>query len=225
MNLFHVLVEQIMIPFLKFSYSVIPNYGVAILMLTLLVKLLFIPLTQKQFKAMLVNQKIQPLIKDIQEKYKGQPEKLQKEMMRVWKENNANPFGGCLPALIQLPVFFAIFYTIKSPLFQALIAQPGVNPGLFPVGTIPFFPQFAWIPSLGIPDHTFILPVLIAASTYWSQKLFITDPKQAALFIFMPVVMFFVSIKMPAGVLLYWAASQLLSTAHQLWVMKTNTES
>ena len=109
------LIQNWMIPFLKFSYqSIYPNYGMSIILLTVLVKMVFYPLTKKQFVQMKVNQKIQPQIKEIQEKYKKQPEKMHKEMSALWKANNANPLSGCLPALVQLPFFFAIFYTMQS---------------------------------------------------------------------------------------------------------------
>ena len=104
------LIDSFMIPFLNFSYeNIFPNYGIAIILLTVLIKIVFYPLTKKQFEAMKANQKIQPMMKKIQEKYKGQPEKLHKEMTKLWKENNANPLSGCLPALVQLPVFIAVF--------------------------------------------------------------------------------------------------------------------
>ncbi len=211
MNPIDYLINEFMIPFLRFSYdSIYPNYGIAILLLTILVKILFVPLTQKQFKAMKETQKIQPEIKKIQEKYKGQPDKASKEMMQLWKTHKVNPLGGCLPALVQLPVFIAIFYTIKSPGFNALISQEGINRGLFSF----------WIPDLTLPDTFMVLPIFIALATYISQKMTITDPKQATLMMFMPFMMFFLCLKMPGGVLLYWAASQVLSSIHQYIVMR-----
>ena len=204
------LTDQVMIPFLTFSYHTIwPNYGVSILLLTLVIKLLFYPLTKKQFESMKITQKIQPQMKKLQEKFKGQPEKLHQEMMKLWKEHNANPLGGCLPALVQLPFFFAVFYTVKSPGFQAIVLAPGINHGLFSF----------WLSNLTLPDHTFILPVLIAVSTYLSQRMMVMEQSQRALMTVMPVVMFVVCLKMPAGVLLYWAASQLILTVQQYLIL------
>ncbi|MCP4050850.1 MAG: membrane protein insertase YidC [bacterium] len=208
-----VLVENIMIPFLKAAYGIIPNYGVAIIILTMVIKIIFYPLTRKQFESMKAQKQMQPEMKAIQEKYKGQPEKLQSEMMKLWKKHGSNPFSGCLPTLIQIPFFIAVFYTIKSDLFLSLInteINPGVNPGLFPF----------WISNLGVKDVTYILPVLVGLSTFLSQKLMMTDPKQAKMFMFMPVIMFFICLKMPSGVLLYWAVSQLISTAQQYYIMQ-----
>ncbi|MFC1771702.1 YidC/Oxa1 family membrane protein insertase, partial [Candidatus Margulisiibacteriota bacterium] len=187
----------------------IANYGIAILLLTLLTKIIFHPLTNKQMKAMNAQKKIQPELKKLQEKYKDQPKKLQEEMMKLWKTHKANPLSGCLPILIQLPFFIAIFYTMRSPSFLALLAEPGVNPGLLPF----------WASNLGLPDKTYILPIIVAATTYFSQKMMTTDPKQAKIFAFMPILMFFISMNMPSGVLLYWGASQAMSLVQQYYII------
>ncbi|MFA5879366.1 MAG: YidC/Oxa1 family membrane protein insertase [Candidatus Margulisiibacteriota bacterium] len=213
--MFDFIINGAMIPFLDYSYHhIFPNYGLAIILLTLLVKIIFYPLTKKQFEAMKKNQKLQPLIKEIQDKYKGQPEKSQKELMKFWKENKFNPLSGCLPALLQLPIFLSIFWTINSPAFKNLLAQPGINPGFLPF----------WIPDLSLADHTMILPILISLLTYLSQKSFNIDPKQASIFLFMPFIMFIVSWKMPGGVLLYWGTSTLISWLQQLWIMRDKPE-
>ena len=204
------LTNELMIPFLTFSYqSIYPNYGVSILLLTFLIKVLFYPLTKKQFESMKITQKIQPKMKKIQEKFKGQPEKIHQEVMKLWKENNANPLGGCLPALVQLPVFFAIFYTVKSSAFIALVKSPGINQGLFTF----------WLADLTVKDTTYILPALVAVSMYLSQKMMVVEESQKMLMTLMPVVMFVVSIQMPSGVLLYWAASQIISTVQQYMIL------
>jgi len=200
-----------MLPFLNYSYhNIYPNYGIAIILLTLVVKIVFYPLTKKQFEALKKNQILQPKLKEIQEKFKKQPEVLQKKVMEFWKENQMNPLSGCLPMLVQLPFFIAIFLTMQSQAFKDIISQAGINPGLFPF----------WLPNLGLPDNTMILPIIIGISTYWSQKVMVIDPQQAKLFIFMPVLMMFISWKMPAGVLLYWAVSTIISTLQQIWIMK-----
>ena len=116
---------------------------------------------------MKITQKLQPKIKELQKKHGKNPQKLQQEMMKLWKENNANPLGGCLPALVQLPIFLAVFYTVKSDAFSALLMQPGVNI------------SFLWLKDLTQPDHFYILPILIGFAMYWSQKMMTIDPKQA----------------------------------------------
>lgn len=211
MHIFDYLINSIMLPFLNYSYhNLYPNYGIAIILLTLVVKIIFYPLTKKQFEALKLNQMLQPKLKEIQEKFKKQPEILQKKIMEFWKEHKMNPLSGCLPMLVQLPFFIAIFLTMQSTGFKSVISQPGINPGLFSF----------WLPNLGMPDQTFILPIIIAVSTYWSQKVMVVDPQQAKLFVFMPVLMLFISWKMPAGVLLYWAVSTIISTLQQMWIMK-----
>lgn len=210
------LVEQLMIPFLTFSYtSIYSNYGVAIILLTLLIKLIFFPLTQKQFTSMKRMQELMPEFKKVRAKYKSNPQQLQMEMMKLYKQNNVNPFGGCLPMLIQLPFLFAIFYTMTSDSFIALLNATGANPG---------FISF-WISNLSQPDPFYILPALIGLSTYLTQRLTptVSDPNQAKIMAIIPVVMVFVSLKMPAGVLLYWATSQIISAGQQYIIMKPNS--
>ncbi len=208
------LATEMMLPFLSFSYRTIyPNYGIAILLLTILIKIVFYPLTKRQFESMKAMQVIQPALKEIQKKYKGQPQQLQSEMMALYKREGVNPFSGCLPLLVQLPFLFALFMAINGPEFAAMISQPGINPGLFSF----------WLPNLAQADKFLILPILIGITMFWSQKMTITDPTQARIMMLMPVVMFFLFMKLPAGVLLYWAASQVISTAQQLWVMRKPT--
>ncbi|MFC1752496.1 membrane protein insertase YidC [Thermoproteota archaeon] len=209
--MFKQLIDSLMIPSLSFLYhNVIPNYGVAIIIMTLIIKVVFYPLTKKQFEAMKAQQKVQPLMQKMREKYKEQPEKLQQEMMRLWKEHKVNPLSGCLPILVQIPVFILMFMTIKSESFKLLLTQPGINPGLFPF----------WLPNLSMPDTTYILPVLVAFLTFVSQKMTITDKKQAAMFMFFPLMMLFFCLKMPSGVVLYWAIQQGVSTLQQMMIMK-----
>ncbi len=203
------LVQKAMIPFLSYSYShFFPNFGVGIILLTLLVKIVFYPLTQKQFQSMKTMQILQPKLKALQEKHKDQPEQLRSALMKFYKDNNFNPFSGCLPALVQLPIFFAIFYTVSSPQFLGLLQAPGVNTG------------FLWLHSLSVADPFYILPVAIGILTYLSQKMSVVDPQQAKILMFMPFLMVFICFKMPSGVQVYWAASQGLSLAQQYWILR-----
>ncbi|NDC82696.1 protein translocase component YidC [bacterium] len=211
MGIFDFLASHLMLPFLNFSYHhLYPNYGIAIILLTLAIKLAFFPLSKKQFEAMKISQKIQPEIKRIQDELKDQPEKMQAEILRVWRENKANPLGGCLPILIQLPFFFGIYRTINGDAFKAILATPGIKAGMFPF----------WLTNLAHPDPWFILPVVIAVSTFLSQRMMTMDPTQKAVFMFMPVIMGFISLKMPAGVLIYWAAQQIFSNIQQYIMLK-----
>ncbi len=206
-----------MIPFLTFSYnSLYPNYAIAIILLTIVIKLALFPLTHKQFLSMKNMQKIQPKMKEIREKYKKDPQKLQQEMMSLYKTSGINPLSGCLPMLVQLPFLFALFYTMSSDKFKVLISQEGVFPG---------FTNF-WLPNLSQPDHLFILPIVIGVATYLSQKAtpMSGDKNQQKIMMFFPVIMVVICFKMPAGVLLYWAASQIISTMQQLIIMKPQKE-
>ena len=208
MFIFRFLTDDIMLPFLNYCYGLVPNYGLAIILLTIVIKVAFYPLTKKQFQAMKMSQKIQPILKELQETHKKDPQKLQQEMMKVWKEHKVNPLGGCLPMLVQIPFFFAIFYTVTGDAFKSILAQPGINTGLFPF----------WLSNLTMPDKTFILPIIIGIATYLSQKLMTIDPKQAAIFMFMPFLMAIISITMPAGALLYWAVSTIVSVIQQYMI-------
>lgn len=207
----HYLVHKAMLPFLTFSYEhVFPNYGFAIVLLTVLIKVMFFPLMQKQLQSMKVIQKLGPEIQSIRDKYASEPQKVHMETLALYKSHNVNPFSGCLPMLIQIPFFIAIYATIASASFKELLTQPGINPGLFPF----------WLSNLSVPDATYILPVAVAALTYWSQSMMMTDPMQRKFLFLSPIMILVFGFRMPCGVLLYWAASTLLSTAQQVWVMK-----
>src|SRR5919106_4802097 len=110
---------------LSFFYSIIPSYGIAIILLTISVRILLLPLTIKQTKSMQQMQKIQPKVKELQRKYKGNRQKLNQELMALYKEHQVNPLGGCLPLLLQLPVFFALFSVLNTPVQAAAIPRGG----------------------------------------------------------------------------------------------------
>ena len=212
MNPLDPIIDQLMITFLQFSYEhIFANYGIAIILLTLLVKVLFYPLTAKQYQSMQVMKTLNPQIKKIREKHKKDPSKAHMAIMQLYKENNANPLKGCLPGLIQVPVFISIFYTIHAQKFKDLLAVEGVNKG---------FTSF-WLPDLTLPDATYILPVLLALVTYWSQQSMMVDEQQKKMMMFMPIIILVMSLKMPSGVLVYWFVSTLVSTLQQLYVAKT----
>ena len=208
---FDALIHGLMLPFLSLCYTTVyPNYGVAIVLLTLMIKLLFFPLTQRQFKAMKITQKLQPEMKRLQETHKDDPKTLQKEMMALWKTHNANPFSGCLPLVIQLPFFFAIYSAISSPAFKSMIGAQGVNPGL----------TSFWLTNLSQPDPYFILPIAIVVLTWLSQRQMPMDPNQKLLMSILPLMMGMISFKLPAGVLIYWVTQQGISTLQQWWLLR-----
>lgn len=189
---------------LTLIYSVLPNYGVAIIILTLLVRIVFWPLTHKGTESMKRMQAIQPKLTELKEKYKDKPQKLQQETMALYKEHKINPLGGCLPMLIQIPVFFALFNVLRSAVEMR-------------------FAPFLWVGDLSEPEGLLagmlpfglslnILPLLMAATQAWQQHLTPSggDPAQQKMMMFMPVIMLMFLYNMPAALVLYWTANQVL---------------
>lgn len=199
-------ISLLMLNILNFFYSYAKNYGLAIILLTILVKLALWPLTAKSFSSMQAMQKIQPHLKKIQEKYKGEPDKLQPEMMKLYKEHGVNPLGGCLPSLLQLPIFFALFATLNNTI--ELRGAP-----------------FLWISDLSRPDTVFylgplpinILPIMMGLTMFWQQAQMpsTSDQNQKMMFMLMPVLMTVLFYGFPAGLTLYWFVFNLLTIAHQ----------
>ena len=195
---------------LHVSYSAIPNYGVAIILLTLLVRLVTAPLTARQMRSMRRMSELQPKIKALQEKYKDDRQALSGEMMKVYRESGANPLGGCLPMLVQFPVFIGLYYALQSSidLRQA--------------------PFVGWIHDLSVPEQLFmipgldvplrLLPIVMGASMVLQQKLTPStmDPAQARMMTtVMPVMFTVLFYQFPSGLVLYWLVSNLLAIGHQ----------
>lgn len=204
--MFDFISENLMLPLLNFLNQFCNNYAFSIVLLTLIVKLAFWSLNKKQFDSMKNMQEIQPKVKELQEKFKEDPKKMQMEIMGLYKAYNVNPLGGCLPLLVQMPFFIGIFSTLRSEAFLKMVTEA------------PSASNFFWITDLTAPDPLMILPVLIGAITWVSQKFMTTDPKQAQMMAFMPVLMIVMSFKLPAGILIYWFASQLFSTLQQIYM-------
>lgn len=182
----------------------LPSYGLAIVFMTMLIKLVMFPLTQKQMRSMRAMQEIQPKTKYIQEKYKDDQALAQKKIMEMYKEHGVSPFGGCLPLLIQMPIFFAFYQSLFH--FNYLDAA---------------HKGFLWIPDISQPDPLFILAILAAVTTYLQQKISMTennDPTQKAMLYFMPLMMAWIAFKMPSGLPLYWVVFNILGILQQLYV-------
>lgn len=197
--------EDILLYALNFFYGYVNNYGVAIIVLTVVIRIVLLPLTIKQMKSVKAMQKIQPELKKLQEKYKNDKEKLQKEMMNFYTENKVNPFGGCLPLLLQMPVFFALFGMLRS------------NKDLSKAG-------FLWLNNLSKPDPYFILVVLMVITMYLSQKMITTDPQQEKMMLPMTLFMAFVAFKLPSGVLIYWVTTNIGTMVQQYFLLKTTSD-
>ena len=178
-----------------------PSYGIAIIVLTLCIKLLLLPLAIKQIRSMKGMQEIQPKIKQIQQKYKNDKAKLSSEMQRLYRENNVSPLAGCLPLLIQMPFLVAIYYAL-----QGFAYDPGHE-------------SFLWLDSLAQADGTYILPVLSALSTWFIS--YQTTPKnvqgsQKTMLYFMPLFIGYISMTFPSGLVIYWVVCNLFQMVQQL---------
>jgi len=205
---------------LNFIYGVIPNYGVAIIILTILTKILLWPLGTKSYKSMSQMKKLQPLIQEIRDKYKNDRKKMNEEVMRLHKTYSINPVGGCLPMILQIPVFFALYRMLDQAIelrhahFLWWINDLSAPDRLFNFDfSIPFME-----PPYGIP----VLTLVMGATMFWQQKMAppAGDPTQAKMMLLMPVVFTFIFINFSAGLVLYWLVNNVLSIAQQSYVQK-----
>jgi YidC/Oxa1 family membrane protein insertase len=188
---------------LQWLYGVTHNYGVAIIIVTVIIKLLFYPLSWKSFKSMQAMQHLQPQMKRLQDMYKNDRQKLNEEMMRLYREQKVNPLGGCLPMVVQIPVFIA--------LYQVLYASIELRHAGF----------MWWIRDLSAPDYPMAL--LMGASMVIQQWMTPTtgDPRQAKMMLFMPIIFTFMFLNFPVGLVIYWLVNNLLTIAQQ-YVMLRN---
>ena len=198
-----------MLYILKYSYEAIPNWGVAIILLTLLVKIITLPLTKKSFESMQKMRQIQPLMEGLKKKYADDKAKLNQEMMALYKTHGVNPLGGCLPMVLQMPIFIALYQMLKNAveLYNA-----------------PFIP--GWINNLVLPDPYYIMPVLLAVLIFAQQSLTPTgdSEQQKIMKWMMPIMMLFFMIMLPAGLVLYITFNTVLSVAQQWWINKKADE-
>jgi YidC/Oxa1 family membrane protein insertase len=206
--------------FMNFIYGFIPNYGIAIIILTIITRAVFWPLAKKSYKSMGEMRKIQPLMQEIREKYKDDKTRMNQEMMTLYRTYKINPMGGCLPMLIQLPVFFALYRMLYSAIelrhapFFGWITDLAAPDRLFNFGfKIPFME-----PPYGIP----VLTLIMGASMLLQQKMTPTpgDPAQAKMMMLMPVIFTFIFINFSSGLVLYWLISNIFSMAQQYYTQK-----
>jgi len=182
----------------------VPDYGLVLILFGVLVRLVMWPLTTKSFRSIQAMQKIQPEIQRLRERFKDDPQRMQQETMKLYREKKVNPLGGCLPNLIPMPILFALFFVFQ--------------------GTIEFRGQpFLWLPDLSQPDPWYILPVLMGLTMFVSSKMVQTDPKMAAMTYVMPVVLTFVFLNLAAGLVLYYTVSNVLTFVQQ-WVLRRGAE-
>lgn len=187
-------------------YDFCGNWGWAIVLLTLIVRIVLYPLTYKGMVSMQKLKDLAPKMKELQQKYKGEPQKLQVHMMDLYKKHGANPMGGCLPLLLQIPVFFAIYRV----LFNA-IELKGAD-------------WLLWITDLSVMDPYFVLPILMGATMYLQQHLTPTafsDPIQEKIFKFLPLIFTIFFVTFPSGLVLYWFVNNVFSILQQLLINKS----
>lgn len=209
------IIAKPLLSILIFFNKYIGNYGVSIILLTILIKILFWPLTHKSYKSMKEMQKLQPMMAKIREKYKGDKQKMNQEMMGLYKTYKVNPMSGCFPMIIQIPVFFALFRILGSAI------------------ELRHAPFMLWIKDLSAPDRLFnfsfniplmeppagipVLTLLMGASMFIQQKMTPTpgDPAQAKIMMLLPIVFTFLFINFPSGLVLYWLVNNILSIGQQ----------
>lgn len=204
---------------LRWFYSFTHNYGVSIILITVIIKIIFWPLTHKSYTSMQKMKKLQPKIQQIREKYKDDREKLNQEMMQVYKTYKVNPMGGCLPMVLQIPVFFALYRMLNSAV--ELRHQPFIlwihdltAPDRLNVGFSVDLPMVGHL--TGIP----VLTILMGATMFLQQKMTPSsgDPRQEKIMLIMPIMFTFFFINFPAGLVLYWFVNNILSIAQQYWI-------
>ncbi|MBN1298888.1 MAG: YidC/Oxa1 family membrane protein insertase [Actinobacteria bacterium] len=207
--------------------NVIANYGVVIILLTIIVRLVLTPLTLTQTKSMARMQRLQPQLQDLQKKYKDDKQKLQQETMDFYKKNNVNPMAGCLPLLLQLPVFFALFQALRSPsqIVTNVLGTPYI-PVYMPGSILNFLANipnpnfnFLWM-DLNARDPYYILVILMVVTMFISTKMTSTDPKQKLITYAMPLIFGVISWSMPSGILVYWTTTNIWSIGQQWLVNK-----
>lgn len=191
------------------------NYGVGIILLTVVIKVLFYPLTQKSMTSMKRMQALQPQINALRAKHKSDNQRLQRETMELYRKHKVNPMGGCLPIVVQIPIFYALYVTLSAAV--ELQGAPLLCLGKAWEWLPLIGGQELWICDLSKLDPTYILPILMGASMLIQQKMtpMVGDPRQAKLMMFMPILFTFMFLSFPSGLVLYWLVNNVLSVAQQ----------
>jgi YidC/Oxa1 family membrane protein insertase len=203
--------EWLGLPILKFMnwvYRYVGNYGVAIILITVLSKALFYPLTVKSMRSMKAMQALQPQINALRSKYKGDPQRLQRETLELYRKYKVNPMGGCLPMFAQVPIFYALYLALS-------VSVELQNAPFLCFGRL--FGTDLWICDLASHDPTYVLPVLMGVSMFFQQKMtpMTGDPRQAKMMLIMPFMFTFMFLNLPSGLVLYWFVSNVLQIAQQ----------
>ena len=196
-------IRQFLTFLLNTTDKYVGNFGVSIIIVTILIKIMLLPLTLKQDKSMKEMKKLQPELEKIKEKYANDKQMLNIKTMELYKEHKVNPLGGCLPLLLQLPILFALSGVLRN-------------------GIIPKDSSFLWL-KLSVPDPFYVLPVLNGAVSFFQQKLMgsaDSNPQMKNMMYIFPIMMIMFSLKMPSGLQLYWLTSSILAVVQQYFIMK-----
>jgi YidC/Oxa1 family membrane protein insertase len=189
---------------MKHIYDIVGNWGFAIIGVTILIKLVFYKLSETSYKSMAKMRGLQPKLNALKEKYADDKQAMSKASMQLYKTEGVNPLGGCLPILIQIPVFIALYW--------CLIASVELRQA----------PFILWIHDLSAPDPYYILPIIMGVSMFLQQRLSPkpADPMQAKIMMFLPVFFTFLFARFPAGLVLYWTVNNIISILQQWWITK-----
>lgn len=195
----------------------VPSYALAIVLLTVVVNIILYPLKHYQMKSLKKIQDLQPKVKELDAKYKSDPQKKQQELMELYKQHGANPLTGCLPLIIQMPIFIALYTAL-----QQLMKPNGI------IHLNPEHVSFFWISNIATTvskaDPFFLLPILVGVTTYYSQKISMannSDPTQQTMLIAMPLLFGFMTINFPVGLAIYWITFSVVGIIQQLIINKT----
>ena len=186
----------------------LPNYGIAIIVMTVILKVVTFPLTKKQIESTKAMARLQPKMKELQTKYKGDKMRLNEEMTRLYKAEGVNPFSGCLPLLVQMPILIGIFYGIQGYQYTGSA-------------------NFLWMDSIAEADPTFILPVLSGLTTFIQSKMTMPDTSSTqnqVMLYGMPLFIGYISISFPGGLVLYWVVMNLLQIAQQFLMERCSSK-
>ncbi len=200
---------------LKWFYGYVGNWGVAIILLTVVIKIVLWPLSYKSYKSMENMKKLQPLMTKIREKYKDDKQRQNQEVMQLYKTYKINPMGGCLPILVQMPVFFG--------LYRALLSSIELRQAGF-IDHVPFT-DIVWLADLSLKDPLYITPIVMGLTMLLQQKMTPTtgDPTQAKVMMLMPVVFTFFFVSFPSGMVVYWLFNNIISIAQQQGQMRLSS--
>lgn len=212
--------SRLVFSFMLWVNRAVPNYGVVIIVLSVLIKVLFWPLTQKSFKSMREMQKVQPALQELKDKHKDDPKKLNEEMWKLYKEKGINPAGGCFPMLLQMPVFIALFNLLsrtielrRAPfvLWMNDLSAPDI------IATLPFSLPF-------IGSNVSVLPILMGVAMLIQQSMSATDPKNKLMNYMLPIVFTVIFYRFPSGLVLYWLVNNILTIMHQYLLARGDQE-